>query len=148
MYDSTNVAETIKKVAKEKGIQLKEMLSELNLNKNTLSNMYNGSMLRGDNLARIADYLNCSVDHLLGRPPKTNSNLISMHEYKVIAAYRTRPEIQQAVDILLNVQRDPDIHVVKKAARNGKYEVFTLTDDEYKQMMAVDKALEDAPDDM
>lgn len=67
MYKSTNVAETIKKIAKAKNIQLKDMLIELELNKNTLSNMYKGSMLKGDSLARIADYLDCSVDYLLGR---------------------------------------------------------------------------------
>ncbi len=71
MYKSTNVAEIIKKTAKAKNIQLKDMLIELELNRNTLSNMYRGSMLKGDSLARIADYLEVSVDYLLGR---TNEN--------------------------------------------------------------------------
>lgn len=67
MYESSNVAETIKKTALSRNIQIKTVLSALDLNKNTLSNMYKGSMLRSDNLARIADYLDCSVDYLLGR---------------------------------------------------------------------------------
>lgn len=67
MYESTKVAETIKTTSKMKGVQLKEMLAELELNKNTLSSMYNGSMLKADSLARIADYLDCSTDYLLGR---------------------------------------------------------------------------------
>lgn len=67
MYESPKVAERIKQTAKAKGVQLKDMLAALDLNKNTLSNMYAGSMLSGDSLARIADYLNCSVDYLLGR---------------------------------------------------------------------------------
>lgn len=74
MYESAKVAETIKTIAKVRGIQLKDMLSSLNLNKNTLSNMYNGSMLKGDSLARIADYLNCSVDYLLGRTDNPEVN--------------------------------------------------------------------------
>ncbi len=74
MYESTTVAENIKKRAKSLGIQLKDMLLELHLNKNTLSNMYNGSMLKGDSLARIADYLNCSVDYLLGRTDNPDIN--------------------------------------------------------------------------
>ena len=57
MYESAIVAENIKKVAKSTGIQLKDMLHELQLNKNTLSTMYKGSMLKADSLARIADYL-------------------------------------------------------------------------------------------
>ena len=67
MYKSDKVAEIIKELAKVKGIQLKTMLLELQLNKNTLSNMYKGSMLKADSLARISDYLECSVDYLLGR---------------------------------------------------------------------------------
>ncbi len=67
MYNSTNVAERIKALAKTKNIQLKIMLDDININKNALSNMYNGSMPKADNLAKIADYLNCSTDYLLGR---------------------------------------------------------------------------------
>lgn len=74
MYESTKVAENIKLTAKVKGKQLKVLLADLNLNKNTLSNMYNGSMLKGDSLARIADYLDCSVDYLLGRTDNPEVN--------------------------------------------------------------------------
>ena len=44
---------------------MKDMLLDLGLNKNTLSTMYNGSMLKGDSLARIADYLDLSLIHIL-----------------------------------------------------------------------------------
>lgn len=74
MYESTNVAEIIKNTAKTTNIQLKDMLLDLNLNKNTLSNMYKGSMIKGDSLARIADYLGCSVDYLLGRTDNPEIN--------------------------------------------------------------------------
>ncbi len=80
MYKSTNVAEIIKKTAKVKNIQLKDMLIELELNKNTLSNMYKGSMLKGDSLARIADYLDVSVDYLLGR---TNEQISTYYSNNV-----------------------------------------------------------------
>ena len=36
--------------------------------------MYNGSMVKGDSLARIADYLDCSVDYLLGRTDNPEVN--------------------------------------------------------------------------
>lgn len=67
MYEPDKTAELIKCQAKSRKIQLKEMLLDLELNKNTLSNMYKGSSLKSDSLARIADYLDCSVDYLLGR---------------------------------------------------------------------------------
>ena len=74
MYESSIVAERIKLKTKTSGMQLKDMLMALNLNKNTLSNMYKGSMLKGDSLARIADYLDCSVDYLLGRTDNPEIN--------------------------------------------------------------------------
>ena len=75
MYNSDSVAERIKQIAKLQHLQLKEMLVDLNLNKNTLSNMYAGSMPKADNLAKIADYLQCSVDYLLGRTSVREINL-------------------------------------------------------------------------
>lgn len=72
MYESAKIAEKIKDWAKTKDIFLKDMLLELDLNKNTFSNMYKGSMLKADSLAKIADYLSCSVDYLLGRTNNPN----------------------------------------------------------------------------
>lgn len=74
MYESSKVAEAIKETAKVKGVQLKDMFQALELGRNTMSNMYNGSMLKADSLARIADYLDCSVDYLLGRTEKPEVN--------------------------------------------------------------------------
>ncbi len=78
MYEPSSVAEMIKKTALSQNVQIKTVLSALDLNKNTLSNMYKGSMLKSDSLARIADYLGCSVDYLLGRAdkPSLSSNVI------------------------------------------------------------------------
>lgn len=83
MYNSTNIAERIKNLAKLKNIQLKTMLDDIDINKNALSNMYKGSMPKADNLAKIADYLDCSVDYLLGRtntPDDPNLNLVNKEE--------------------------------------------------------------------
>lgn len=74
MYESAKIAERIKKTAKARGIQLKIMLEDIGLNKNTLSNMYKGSVPKADNLAKIADYLNVSVDYILGRTDKPEVN--------------------------------------------------------------------------
>ena len=67
MYKSLNIAEAIKARAKEKKIALKDMLADLELGSNTMSNMRHDRMIAADSLARIADYLDCSVDYLLGR---------------------------------------------------------------------------------
>ena len=66
MYNSQEVAERIKQLAKTKNIPVKTLLQETDLGANTMSNMKT-SMPKADNLAKIADYLGCSVDYLLGR---------------------------------------------------------------------------------
>lgn len=66
MYDSINVAEKIRALAKNKKVSLKQLLIDAGLGSNTMSNM-KSSMPKSDNLAIIADLLDCSVDYLLGR---------------------------------------------------------------------------------
>ena len=71
MYNINDVVSTIKGIAKESGKSTSKMLVELGLNKNTLSSMSSrGSWVKADTLAKIADYLDCSVDCLLGRDEK------------------------------------------------------------------------------
>lgn len=75
MYEANNMAQRIKHLAKEKKVQLKIMLEQCNLSKNTLSSMLSGgSTPKSENLAKIADYLDCSVDYLLGRTDNPNSH--------------------------------------------------------------------------
>ena len=74
MYNSYNIAENIKTIAKNKKIIIKNMLKECNLGRNTLSHLYDGNMIAADSLAKIADYLDVSVDYLLGRTDKPDSH--------------------------------------------------------------------------
>lgn len=74
MYISANVAERIKSLSKAKGISVKKLLEDVGLGFNTMANMKT-SMPKSDNLARIADYLDCSVDYLLGRTDNPEVNL-------------------------------------------------------------------------
>lgn len=75
MYISTDIAKRIKDLAKTKSIKINYMLAECKLSKNTLSSMLSGgSIPKSENLARIADYLDCSVDYLLGRTDNPDVN--------------------------------------------------------------------------
>lgn len=75
MYSAQETAEKIKAQAKSKNILIKNMLDECELSKNALSSMLSrGSWLQANNLARIADYLDCSVDYLLGRTDNPEIN--------------------------------------------------------------------------
>lgn len=72
MYTSQDLAIRIKAIAKERNTIIKDMLSELSLGSNTMSALYHGKSIAFDSLAKIADYLDCSVDYLLGRTDNPN----------------------------------------------------------------------------
>ena len=74
MYNSQEIAKRIKLMAKSKGISLKNMLSDCELGINSISQMSKGNDMLSKNLAKIADYLDCSVDYLLGRTDKPEVN--------------------------------------------------------------------------
>ena len=67
VYNSQETAERIKLRAKICGTTMKSMLSNLELGINIVSQLAKGQEMSYLNLAKIADYLNCSVDYLLGR---------------------------------------------------------------------------------
>ena len=79
MYISADIPEKIKELAKAKKVAVKTMLSDLNMGPNTMSN-FKTSMPKCDTLARIADYLDCSVDYLLGRTDNPKSHLAPMED--------------------------------------------------------------------
>lgn len=74
MYNSHDLATKIKYVAKEKNIVIKDMLIACGLGSNTMSGLYHGKAIAFDSLGEIADYLDCSVDYLLGRTNNPNSH--------------------------------------------------------------------------
>lgn len=81
MVVSSNIAENIKIIADKKGIIPSKMLSDCRLSKNLFSTMSsNGYFPRLDNLVKIADYLDCSIDYLVNRTnnPDSHKNTISI----------------------------------------------------------------------
>ena len=73
MYNSVEIAIRIKQTAKSNKISLSKMFADTGLGRNTMANLKT-SMPKADNLAKIADYLNVSVDYLLGRTDNPNSH--------------------------------------------------------------------------
>ena len=73
MYNSDNVASRIKLRAKEVNITVRQLLINADLGRNTMAN-FKTSMPKADNLAKIADCLDCSVDYLLGRTDNPEIN--------------------------------------------------------------------------
>ncbi len=74
MYITQEIADRIKKVAKTKCVSMKYLLSNCELNINTISQFAKGQQLSCISLAKIADRLDCSVDYLLGRTDDSQSH--------------------------------------------------------------------------
>lgn len=61
----------LKELRKAKGMSQLKLAMDLNMNQNTISRYENGEREPGINeLIRIADYFNVSVDYLVGRTDK------------------------------------------------------------------------------
>lgn len=132
MYISSNIALKIKELAKQRGIVIKNMLIDCNLGLNTMANLKT-SMPKADSLAKIADYLNCSVDYLMGRTNTINNDVTSVeneqiteHEKKLLFAYRKNPNMQDAVNRLLGVEQP--MRAIK-IARSNTSKVEEITGD-------------------
>lgn len=67
MYNSQDLTLNIKNQARKRDVFIRDMLNDCNLNINTISQITDKKGLSCFSLAKIADYLNCSVDYLLGR---------------------------------------------------------------------------------
>lgn len=85
LYNSPDVANRIKGVAKRKGIALKDILTNCELGSNTFSHMLHGRSMAFDSLAHIADYLDCPIDYLLGRGLFENWETILEHKEQIIS---------------------------------------------------------------
>ena len=70
-----NTADLIKNLAKEQNVSISKVLSDCELNKNAIFTMRtSGYFPRAEALIKIADYLGCSVDYLLGRTDNPEIN--------------------------------------------------------------------------
>ena len=70
MYSTQDIANKIKYQLKIQKKSTKEMLDTLDMGINAISEFAKGKQMSCISLARIADYLNCSTDYLLGRTDK------------------------------------------------------------------------------
>ena len=74
MYMTQDIADRIKLRLKFKHVRAKDMLSDLNMGVNAISELAKGKQISCIALARVADYLDCSVDYLLGRTDNPDIN--------------------------------------------------------------------------
>lgn len=75
MYNSDELVSRIKSEAKFQKIKLRDLLESCDLGINALSQLSDKKGLSSVSLAKIADYLDCSVDYLLGRTDNPKAHL-------------------------------------------------------------------------
>lgn len=90
MNNPQSTAELIKKLAACKGVSISKLLSDCEMNKNALFTMQNsGYFPRVEALSRVADYLDCSVDYLLGRTDIMNEDDLKTVRQFTADTYKT-----------------------------------------------------------
>lgn len=92
LYDLHEIVTRVKSAISSKGIIASAMLKEIGCGKNTLSNMET-SAASCITLAKIADYLDCSTDYLLGR--EKNNLILNSDEAELIDNFRRLSEIDK-----------------------------------------------------
>ena len=123
MYITQDIADRIKDQVKKQGTTMRTLLNECGLNINAVSQFAKGKQLSCVSLAKIADYLDCSVDYLLGRT--------------------TDPESHKQKGPVLMVENEPR-YLVRRAGRDGILSEEYLTKDEIDKMNEYIDSLEDA----
>lgn len=75
MYDLKTIEQRIMAIAKQKKLSKNKLLQNVQLNKSVFDNMKKGQIPSIDKIHIIADYLDCSIDYLVGRTdvPEVNS---------------------------------------------------------------------------
>lgn len=76
-YNALELAMRISAYAKHRGILTSRMLAACNLGRNTISHLRHEKKCSYETIAKMADYLDCSVDFLLGRTDEPHSHKIS-----------------------------------------------------------------------
>ena len=74
MYTAQITKDRIKTLCRTKGIGMENMLNDCSLGVNAIRQINDTKGMASFSLAKIADYLDCSVDYLLGRTDNPEVN--------------------------------------------------------------------------
>lgn len=127
-------SERLKCLRTTAGLSQRELAQKIDVSKSSINMYERGEREPGfETLESIADLFRVDINYLLGRntfpiehqSPQSNAiqdtgNLyvLSLKEHEIIEAYRNKPEMQPAVDRLLNVDDDTNSVKVYRAAKS------------------------------
>lgn len=83
MYSAQTTKNRIKAICKSKKISMDEMLQACDLGVNAIRQINDTKGMASFSLAKIADYLNCSIDYLVGRTDVPEVNGREFKEKKI-----------------------------------------------------------------
>lgn len=122
MQNNQSVADRIKIMTKSKNVTIKQMLSDIGLGFNTIVKLSHGTDILTRNMVKIADYLDCSVDYLLGR---TDCPDLVVKDEKENTAF-------------IEIMRRQGVYTAKIAASDGSFnKEITLTDSDIEKIDAL-----------
>lgn len=99
------IGNRIRKYRKESGLTQEQLAEKISVTKSRVSNWEQGiNRPDADIIGNICRALNVSPSDLLD--VHLTDDELNAHEKKVIKAYRTKEDLQQAVDILLGIDED------------------------------------------
>ena len=97
------IGNRIRKYREECGLSQKQLAEKINVSNSRISNWEQGiNRPDADILAKLCTTLNVSPSLLLG--VKLSTDEFTEQERSLIKAYRSKPELQQAVNILLGLE--------------------------------------------
>lgn len=105
-----SISNKIKELARQRNLTLSALEKELGFGNGTIGK-WDAHSPNCDKLAAVAEFLNTSADYLLGINSasvcvRDERISLSAEEARLIDAYRSKPEMQSAVCVLLNINRD------------------------------------------
>lgn len=126
-YDALELAKRISAYAKQNKILTSRMLEACNLGVNTLSHMRHGKKCSYETIAKMADYLDCSVDFLLGRTDEPSSHKISKGTTAKIIELHKLGTMENGKKLIFTAAYSTD---------NVKAEYIEIDSDEFEAMKA------------
>lgn len=126
MYDSQTVVERIRNISKRKDIPIGLLNSRCNLSENTISQSGKSeSGMKAKNLYMIAEFLDVSVDYLLGRTDEPNGNLIKSQDIDNINQKKLDKETMEIAEMIKNlslIERSKVILFIEQISKQKKEE--------------------------
>ena len=148
--DSSNVIQNITDLLKEQNKTQKSLTVYLGITQNAFTDWKSGRIKSyNKHLPKIAEFFGVSVDYLLGNTNDrtvvsqgfrgiTASNPYTPHEQLLIEAYRSNPDMQRAVDKLLDIAEEGNVTLYSAAASatNRKDALVLKSEDKWKKIQS------------